>query len=801
MFDDQSVSTLFSHSLSSPSYTLGSAWETMEQPEHSSATSLLSDSLNSIHQEAEVPPSALLRPFEVNAPIASTNPGLTKKGYETASTDCAIDKGSAHSFRQRVKVLRGDSSDETKKESDVSRPARVATARKISEAHGDDDGRPLNNDGPLSETTSTNSSTDASDSSKVSSAKNIDPVPSASEVERTASSGSASNPTAQKEEKGPSKSAPKAKIKRKASRSKLSDDGGDHAESSKGHSSADESLPRPSSPRRSRPKTPKSASARHLNSPRRKSMSAMVDERGTKGSRSVGPGKKDRRISITSLTLNLSDDGMDRPDTLPSTIVTGPCSDDITPGSFELPTTRIPRPRAMYTDAKSVVSTNDWDEEYGDMSGSGHSVTDRHKDDVGDTLTWRLDPIESLSDWTIRMTSKDNGAVKDFHVHKNILAVGKRKSEYFAGIYRNAAQKPGSPPVTNISMGSAALKAAPALLDFMYSTEPLQVSSENAVGLRYLARKFGVKKGFDDTMEFIQKDFTLETIADYYVDGVNLSDEKILGTAANLCGRNILTLSPSNDFFKVVDPPFMAKIMASPGIDDEEKCQHVSLLLVAYCQHNKDILDGDTFRVLTSEKLAPLIHRDAALPLLEMEADLVVATSVHSFTVMSSLQQRCLRDISGHWHELSEKDPQETTRICRKLPSFVVAELLGRSLVFSRVTSAPDAHKSRSENEAADEMEQLRKDMARLKSNYEAKIKFLEDVSDEKEKRIEKYLKELQCFERLSNSHEGKLVCSGLLKGHPTQMPEVGEHEKEGYILISKKGSQRCPIFYYKCDS
>ena len=456
--------------------------------------------------------------------------------------------------------------------------------------------------------------------------------------------------------------------------------------------------------------------------------------------------------------------------------------------------------RLLASDSKSVISTNDWDDDYGDISSPRHHALSQETED--DALTWRLDPETSLSDWTIRITNKDDGTIKDFHVHKNMLAVGGRKSEYFATVFKTTARDANPATVTDISMATTAITSMPALLDFMYSSDPLRVTTSNALGLRYLSRKLGVKKAFDIAMEFIHMDISLATVSQYYMDSSNLKDEKIMGTVANLCGQHILSIEPTSELLYKFDAAFLAKIMKSPGIDSDEKKLHVSLLVASYCRYHEDTLGGETFRMLTDEIFVPLIHRDAVLPLLDLEADLVVATSLESFTSMSSLQQRCLRDIAGYWYELSEKNPQETTRVCRKLPSFVVAELLGRSLMFAKVPATSDAEIGG--DDLGRKMGELRKEhqeeMDRMKREYDAMIRQLEDISVEKDRQIELYQKELRCFERLPNSHEGKLVCSGLLKGHPTALPEIGKHERDGYILIPKKGGNKYPVFYYKCD-
>ena len=198
-----------------------------------------------------------------------------------------------------------------------------------------------------------------------------------------------------------------------------------------------------------------------------------------------------------------------------------------------------------------------------------------------------------------------------------------------------------------------------------------------------------------------------------------------------------------------------------------------------------------------------------------MEADLVVPTSiVEMSTTMTNLQERCIRGLAAHWRELTEADPEQTTRVCRKLPSRVVTELLLRSLdhakregdrqaqsvglarnakVQSKVRpkAAADGSKTKVEHEAA---------LVALKREYEEKVKHLQDVCYEKDKHIKNYYQELTKFERLPNATEGKMIKSGS-KDQPTTMPSIGKHNSEGYLLAGRKlRGAKYPMFFYKDD-
>ena len=68
------------------------------------------------------------------------------------------------------------------------------------------------------------------------------------------------------------------------------------------------------------------------------------------------------------------------------------------------------------------------------LENGTHVVVGSLDDDEDDEteLTWRLDARKSLSDWAVVVTTKETRITQVYNVHKNYLAVGPRKSLYFA---------------------------------------------------------------------------------------------------------------------------------------------------------------------------------------------------------------------------------------------------------------------------------------------------------------------------------------------------------------------------------
>jgi len=468
-------------------------------------------------------------------------------------------------------------------------------------------------------------------------------------------------------------------------------------------------------------------------------------------------------------------------------------------------------------DPNSSVMMFDFDGEidddatgHGDMSVRSLPIMENQEE-----LTWRLDPSESMSDWTLRVYNKGTKTTDEYHVHKNILAVGKRRSEYFVNIFRQRGRNSTDDPVSEVVLVNRAAVAVPVLLDYMYTSNEaaLQLTSDVAPGLRFLSQFFGVRQLFDRVMRFIQRDLSLKTMVAYYRASRELEDKKISNLVVKHCARNIQLIDTNHELIQVIDPELFSKVLSSPGLD--ERKMHVSLLVTKYCQLHRDHLNSETFLAITHESNLPVVHHTAAISLMGIEADLVVPTSIASMMgSMTDLQERCIKGLSAHWRELTEQDPEQTTRVCRKLPSSVVTELLLRSLEHAKKEGdrqaqnavlarnvktqkakpkpGADGSKSKTEHEAA---------MEALKKEYEEKLTHLQDVCYEKDKHIKNYYQELNKFERLPNGTEGKIVQSGR-KEQPTVMPTIGKHSKEGYLLSGKKlGGAKFPLFYYKDGS
>ena len=439
-----------------------------------------------------------------------------------------------------------------------------------------------------------------------------------------------------------------------------------------------------------------------------------------------------------------------------------------------------------------------------DFDHNGYSAVFDDEEDFEAELSWRLDPIQSHSDWTIKVISESTHSTDTddddtsnstctsnisreaiYHVHKNILSVGPRKSEYFCSLFRCTANRSNQEgcdtgivvpqlresesQTSTIVLEAVAAKAFPRLLDFAYSTtDTLYITTENAIALRYLAQYFGMRLLHKKVMAFLRKDINLTNMNTYVSNSYYFQDTKISNLVADTCAANISEIVPTSTLLQTVaDPNFFLRVLSSSEIDtcDTTLSSHLSLLVASYCKLHLDDIDEDIFRRLTHRSHMPVIDKDASLMLLEIEADIMkkprgtppceseetngaeipFMTSASNTSLdinersiqncgssceqeLSCLQHRCIKVLALHWKELmtDEGGRKNASAVFEKLPSSVLLETMDKSLSIARQRL----------EEATKSMETQR---LRLEQQYDVRLS----------KALERYKREQQILERV----------------------------------------------------
>mmetsp|Transcript_3118 Transcript_3118/g.4539 ORF Transcript_3118/g.4539 Transcript_3118/m.4539 type:complete len:326 (-) Transcript_3118:249-1226(-) len=261
------------------------------------------------------------------------------------------------------------------------------------------------------------------------------------------------------------------------------------------------------------------------------------------------------------------------------------------------------------------------------------------------SLSWKLDPKESLSDYKIVVMCGEE--VTSYHVHRNILAVGPRRSEYFVRLFQSDTEvtehKTGK---SSIQLEEPAACAFPLMLDYMYNqSENLEsvLTTENAISMRFLASYFGVEALFDDVNKFIQKDLIYKTAPAYVTYADFHHDEKVLEAARALCADNVCNIEPAE--MALIPLKCFRDIVCLYTLNHGGR-DIMSSHIVAACQEHTDDVDQETLLDMTSIDKMPAIAPKDAMYLFHLSLKLSLPEISEDG---STLHERCIKAMAHNW--------------------------------------------------------------------------------------------------------------------------------------------------------
>lgn len=292
--------------------------------------------------------------------------------------------------------------------------------------------------------------------------------------------------------------------------------------------------------------------------------------------------------------------------------------------------------------------------------------------------SWRLDPEESLSDYTIEIVV-NNKKYATYHVHKHFLAVGPRKAEYFVKLFSGGGRFAENKDATSrIELEELAAKHFPTLLDYFYEGD-LPLTTNNATALHSMAKYFDMRRLRWEAKQFWQKDISdAKTFGIYYEHARILADEKVLDAATKSCSENIMTINKSSRLMKVPEPTLWLNILQNQPKEDiaaEQFSRHASTLIAEFANQNLD-LEVAMFQQLTAPKLLPHIHVEAALRLIDAERQIVAPGEGR----LSNLQERCVAALSKDWNSINLQARSNAMTLAKKQSPVVLTEILSGTL-------------------------------------------------------------------------------------------------------------------------
>eukprot|EP00977_Amphora_coffeiformis_P025050 scaffold18052_cov175-Amphora_coffeaeformis.AAC.14 len=298
----------------------------------------------------------------------------------------------------------------------------------------------------------------------------------------------------------------------------------------------------------------------------------------------------------------------------------------------------------------------------------------------GNLLTWRGDPSETHSDWTIVVVTDELQTVL-YNVHKSVLCFGSRNSRYFARLLMSQESK----KMTKVELDARDAANFPILLDYAYApcsynslgtiptamstlTSPSvlqchsrssedepsymalgeEVNSSNAVSLRYLARKFEIDALMLAVNRFIQRDLNFETGPHYLSEAHRYNDQRLLESATRLCVENFESLDKKNLTVLPVEI-FRNLIFSLQGHDEKdreiERSHLLSEIVCRYLEKHPHYITVDLMLELTDASIVPHIAADAAMGFTSLIKQLSVEDATTYWHDLVRLSRRCARSV------------------------------------------------------------------------------------------------------------------------------------------------------------
>eukprot|EP00980_Cylindrotheca_fusiformis_P003640 scaffold818_cov136-Cylindrotheca_fusiformis.AAC.6 len=291
----------------------------------------------------------------------------------------------------------------------------------------------------------------------------------------------------------------------------------------------------------------------------------------------------------------------------------------------------------------------------------------RQAGDVASELPiWRMDPLESLSDFIIQIRSKDNGDISTYHVHKHILACGPRRSNHLHRLFQSTVQSSA-----HFFLDAKGAEVFPCILDFLYCQEyELLLTTSNAVAYRNISEKFEIDSLLFITTRFIHEDMQISNLTAYFNEICAHKDCKLRKLFQTKCATYVEHISVQDPLWILMDPDLFLGTISCPLIDRAKTSPYLSILVKEYASLHMHEMSEATFAKLTSTSVLPTIDRTAALPLLE------ICFSYGSPTTFERLQERCAYAMASYWKITSENDRQRFFALLRNLPSTFTVNFL-----------------------------------------------------------------------------------------------------------------------------
>jgi hypothetical protein len=468
------------------------------------------------------------------------------------------------------------------------------------------------------------------------------------------------------------------------------------------------------------------------------------------------------------------------------------------------------------------------------------SITEDH--DV--PLTWRGDPSETMSDWTIVIVTNELQTIT-YHVHKSVLCYGPRQSRYMSRLILNhqsssssssSSQKKSkhrSTRTTKVELDQRDANNVPILLDFIYApcsynscsgtvataastittpsllTAPSEdcslvledITHHNSVSLRHLARTFEIDSLMMAVNRFIQRDLNLKSGPKYLMEASEYKDERLLESAQRLCTDNFEELDLKT-LCKLPVHIFRRLIISLENYeeDDDKLSRFMSEVVCRYLEKHPKNLSAELLLELTDSLLMPCLASEAAIGFTALIKRLNTNETEARWMELVDLARRCAKAVVQEygWNDFSvEAAVDEYLGNTREGPAKVVSRT--DSLLFATSFAAALEQAQDDYEQVVVEQEQLEvtvntlfESVAKLEESNQRK----DDYLGKQQRAIEEAKKQI-----LKLKNQVGTIKKEQLRRHPVNTIRGASPARRELVAPSRTAAAAEQIHRHKSDN
>ncbi|KAL3943768.1 MAG: hypothetical protein SGBAC_002140 [Bacillariaceae sp.] len=304
-------------------------------------------------------------------------------------------------------------------------------------------------------------------------------------------------------------------------------------------------------------------------------------------------------------------------------------------------------------------------------------------------ICWNSDPSSSFSDWRVEVLVRETQQRQLFHLHRNIIGFGPRKSVFFKEAF--AQQQDGENNTTKLILPESQATVFPMVLDYIYYTREARqaLTASRACAMYNIAERLEIISLEKAIMEFYRKNTSLENVDEFFKCAKEADALNLIAVSKAKVGTMILQ---KPELGKLVPPVFLIEIieiyreefedvrnknprrsLSNADLVQSKRLSMAAYLCVSQCKHT---MNEKLWDQLTNEISLPAIDVAVALPFLTLSAKFGRGSSGYT-----TLQRRCVTSITENWSKFQKQfsSSEKVSNALKKLPSHVLADIVVRT--------------------------------------------------------------------------------------------------------------------------